>query len=102
MKNVSYRRYFVDLRKKELKIDLKPKDKNLILTGKLKEAYFKDKNEVENTIIFAEFLKEFISIYLHKYKFESLIENLFGLYSKQLDESYFQVTHHISSFNAFK
>ena len=47
----------------------------------------KDKTETTNFIIFCEFVKEYICSISHKHKFEGLIENLYGLYSEELNES---------------
>ena len=45
----------------------------------------KDKIETTNFIIFCEFIKEYICSISHKHKFEGLIENLYGLYSEELN-----------------
>ena len=45
----------------------------------------KDKMETTNFIIFCEFIKEYICSISHKHKFEGLIENLYGLYSEELN-----------------
>ena len=47
----------------------------------------KDKMETTNIIIFCEFVKEYICSISHKHKFEGLIENLYGLYCDELNES---------------
>ena len=47
----------------------------------------KDKTETTNFIIFCEFVKEYICSISHKHKFEGRIENLYGLYSEELNES---------------
>jgi len=47
---------------------------------------FSELDTVNNIIIFSEFLKEFISIIMHKFQFENTVENLFELYSLMLDE----------------
>ena len=47
----------------------------------------KDKTETTNFIIFCEFVKEYICSISHKHKFEGLIENLYWLYSEELNES---------------
>ena len=46
----------------------------------------KDKMETTNIIIFCEFVKEYICSISHKHKFEGLIENLYALYSEELNE----------------
>ena len=45
----------------------------------------KNKIETTNFIIFCEFIKEYICSISHKHKFEGLIENLYGLYSEELN-----------------
>jgi hypothetical protein len=54
------------------------------------EMYKSNSNNVNNIIIFAEFIKEFISIILHKFHLENTIENMYELYSKMLDQYYVQ------------
>lgn len=60
------------------------------LPKNLVEIYSKELEDVENIIIFIEFLKEFVCIFSHKDKFENLVEEMYGLYSNMLDEYYDQ------------
>ena len=46
----------------------------------------KDKMETTNFIIFCEFIKEYICSISHKHKFEGIVENLYGLYSEELNQ----------------
>ena len=46
----------------------------------------KDKMETTNFIIFCEFIKEYICSISYKHKFEGIVENLYGLYSEELNQ----------------
>ena len=66
------------------------KNNDFIFKGFLKMKYNeknKDKIEVINFIIFCEFIKEYISSISYKHKFERIIENLYGFYVDELEES---------------
>jgi hypothetical protein len=56
------------------------------LSKNLQEAYKNDLELIDNIIIFTEFLKEFVSIILHKVQFENIVEEFYGLYSQMLDD----------------
>jgi hypothetical protein len=49
------------------------------------EQYESELPLINNINIFTEFLKEFISVVLHKFQFENVVENLFDLYSNLLN-----------------
>jgi hypothetical protein len=54
----------------------------------LEETYKSELNNLDNMIIFIEFLKDFMSVLMHKRQFENLLEQLYILYSKMLDDYY--------------
>ena len=56
------------------------------LSKNLQETYKNDLELIDNIIIFTEFLKEFVSIILHKVQFENIVEEFYGLYSQMLDD----------------
>ena len=87
LKKNQYFLLFLSIRKNELGVNEinsveKLPNKNLI------SLYNKEIYNLDNFIIFIEFLKEFICVFCHKYKYEQLIEEMFVLYSNMLDEYY--------------
>jgi hypothetical protein len=56
------------------------------MSKNLHEAYKNDLELIDNIIIFTEFLKEFVSIILHKGQFENMVEEFYALYSDMLDD----------------
>lgn len=60
------------------------------LPANLQKDYKLNFDAINNIIIFSEFLKEFISIIIHKFHFENIVENLYELYSNMLDNFYIQ------------
>lgn len=79
---------FLEIRKKELKIIL-IEDKKFKIPKNLEESYKKDIHNIDNLIIFIEFVKELTSIMLHKFQNENLVEDFYELYSKMLDDYYY-------------
>ena len=78
IKNSPNRLLFVKIRKNENQYG---EIKNLKkLSKNLQEAYKNDLELIDNIIIFTEFLKEFVSIILHKVQFENIVEEFYGLY----------------------
>lgn len=55
----------------------------------LESEYQKIKKDLINYIVFFEFLKEFITTFSHKHRFENLVEDIYGLYSNLLDDDYY-------------
>lgn len=78
---------FIHIRRSELNAE-EPEKQKLKIPKNLLEAYKRDLLNIDNIIIFAEFLKEFLSIILHKYQYENLVEDMYSLYSDMLDEFY--------------
>jgi hypothetical protein len=87
---MEYYPLLINYRKIELGII---KGQQVKLPKYLLEIYNKELEYVENTIIFIEFLKEFVCIFSHKDKFETLVEEMFGIYSNLLDDYYDQNPH---------
>jgi len=76
------------LRRNELGINSIPIVIEKLTNKNLINLYKIELNNIDNLIIFIEFLKEFISVFSHKYKYENLIEEMFDMYSNMLDEYY--------------
>lgn len=55
----------------------------------LESEYQKKKKDLVNYIVFFEFLKEFITTFSHKHRFENLVEDIYELYSNELDNYYY-------------
>lgn len=99
--------FFIKVRKDEIELSeketkrkgsLNSKDKvsntntaKSLPANKLKE-YNSQLNTVNNILIFTEFIKELISILIHKFHFENLVENMYELYSNMLDNFYINNT----------
>ena len=61
----------------------------IALNKEYQKKYSEHKNTIYNLIILAEFIKQFLSIIIHKKSFEQIIQNLFGMYSEMLDKDNF-------------
>jgi hypothetical protein len=58
------------------------------LSKSIMEIYKRETSNIDNIIIFMEFLKEFLAIILQKFNFENLVEEIYELYSNLLNEYY--------------
>ena len=63
--------------------------KKIGLNKEYQKKYDNLKDTIYNLIIFAEFIKQFLSIIIHKKSFEKIVQNLFGMYSEMLDKHNF-------------
>lgn len=79
---------FMNLRKIENGVNLIPLSLEKITNKNLVNLYKQELINIDNLIIFIEFLKEFICVFSHKYKYENLVEEMFELYSNMLDDYY--------------
>lgn len=70
----------------------KPNHDIQLFEAKIEEQYQKIKKDFTNYIIFFEFLREFITTITHKYRFENLVEDIYGLYSNLLDDDYYKTS----------
>lgn len=57
------------------------------------QEYKLDQSFLDNTIIYYEFLKDFISVMTQKFQFENIVDELFKQYSNKL-EDYFNFIKH--------
>ncbi len=88
IRKIEYYPLFMKLRRNELGINSIPIVIEKLTNKNLINLYKIELNNIDNLIIFIEFLKEFISVFSHKYKYENLIEEMFDMYSNMLDEYY--------------
>ena len=73
---------FLIQRKSDQKIvDINKNIENIINKSKtLKQEYKSDLIFLDNTIIFYEFLKDFVSIMTQTHQYENIVDELFSLY----------------------
>jgi len=79
---------FIKLRRNELGVNSIIFNLDKLTNKNLINLYKSEIMNIDNLIIFIEFLKEFISVFLHKYKYENLVEEMFDMYSNMLDGYY--------------
>ena len=95
--------FFIKIRKDEIELSEKEINRKGSINSKDKSSHsntlkslppYKQKEyltqlpTVNNILIFTEFIKELISILIHKFHFENLVENMYELYSNMLDNFY--------------
>jgi hypothetical protein len=86
---------FLSYRKSELKIGETNKNHaNTINKSKsLQQEYKADQSFLDHTIIYFEFLKDFISIMTQKFQFENIVDELFKQYSNKLEDYFNYIKH---------
>lgn len=88
IKKNEYYPLFMKMRKNELGVNEISAPLEKLTNKNLISLYKEELLNIDNLIIFIEFLKEFICIFCHKYKYENQIEEMFELYSNMLDDFY--------------
>jgi len=79
---------FIKIRRHELGVNSIQSSIEKITNKNLNNLYKQELINIDNLIIFLEFLKEFICVFSHKFKYENLVEEMFDLYSIMLDKYY--------------
>ncbi len=95
LKQSPNRKLFLSYRKSELKIGETNKNQaNTINKSKsLLQEYKGDQSFLDHTIIYFEFLKDFISIMTQKFQFENIVDELFKQYSNKLEDYFNYIKH---------